>query len=78
MEVRMVTFGKRKITRVNYSNGIFLPKIMLENMGVGAGDYLEFFADNDGTYRIKPIKGKRDEIKQQETSQKINAETPVQ
>jgi len=57
MEKKTITFGKRKITRVNYSNGIYLPKIMLENMGVSADDYLEFITDSDGTYHIKPVKG---------------------
>jgi hypothetical protein len=53
---KSVTFGKRKITQVNYSRCVSLPKLMLQNMGIDVGDSIEFLAGNDGSYRLRPAK----------------------
>ena len=51
-----VSFGKRKITQVNYSRCVSLPKLLLQNMDIDVDDYLEFLAEADGAYRIRPVK----------------------
>jgi antitoxin component of MazEF toxin-antitoxin module len=77
MKGKCITFGKRKITRQNYSNCVTLPKTLLENMSVTAGDYIEFIADSDLNVRLKPVKAKNGRVNQQETSQKADAEEKV-
>lgn len=55
-----VSFGTRKIVRVNNTRYVSLPKVMLQNIGLDANDHLEFFIAADGTYRIRPVKGDAD------------------
>ena len=56
--MKSITFGTRKITKVNYSRTVSLPKLMLQNMDVDVDDYLEFYTDNSGSYFLKPVKSR--------------------
>ncbi len=60
---KTISFGKRKVTKVNYSRCVSLPKVMLQNMGIDVDDYLEFIIGRDGTYQIRPMKVSSADVK---------------
>lgn len=56
MTSKLVTFGKREIKAFNYSRYVSIPKMLLRNMNLDAGDFLEFLLDERGTCYLKPQK----------------------
>lgn len=56
MVTKTVTFGKREIKAFNYSRYVCVPKILLRNLNLDAGDFLEFLLDERGTCILRPQK----------------------
>lgn len=53
----MFDFGKRKVTAMNYTRYIALPKDWLRFVRLDAGDEVIIGLTEDGNLLIKPVKG---------------------
>lgn len=56
MANKLVSFGEREIKAFNYSRYVSLPKMLLRNLDLDAGDRLEFILDERGACFLKPHK----------------------